>query len=85
MEEDPLKTEERNMRRLRFIINLTQAVLTQSNLTLQEALALTDNARKAVLNLFPGKDFVYDLIYTPRFRRIIEERFTIPGAMSSRN
>jgi len=85
VEEDPLKREEKNMRRLRFIVNITQAVLTQSDLTLQEALDLTENTRKAVLNLFPGKDFVYDLIYTPRFRRIIEERFTIPGSMSSRN
>lgn len=85
MDEDALKREEKNMRRLRFIVDLAQAVLMQSDMTLQEALAMAENTRKAVLNLFPGKDFVYDLVYAPRFRRIIEERFTIPGTWSSRN
>lgn len=85
MEEDALKREEKNMRRLRFIVDLTQAVLMQSDLTLQEALSLSENTRRAALNLFPGKDFVYDLVYAPRFRRIIEERFTIPGSQSGRN
>ncbi len=36
-------------------------------------------ARQAALNLFPGKEDVYELIYAPRFRRIIKERFLIPG------
>jgi len=85
MKEELIKEEEKNMRRLRLIVDLTQAVLMQSDLTLRDALDLMGNTRKAVLNLFPGKEFVYDLIYTPRFKRIIDERFTIPGSLSGRN
>jgi len=44
-----------------------------------------DQTKNAALVLFPGKESVYDLIYMPRFRRIIEERFTIPGSLSGRN
>jgi hypothetical protein len=82
---DDLQEEEKNMRRLRFVVDLAEAVLMQSDLTLQESLDLMENTKKAALALFPDKESVYDLIYTPRFRRIIEERFTIPGTYSGRN
>lgn len=85
MKEELIKEEEKNMRRLKFIVDITQAVLMQSDLTLQESLNLMENTKKAALSLFPDKEFVYDLIYTPRFRRIVEERFTIPGTLSGRN
>ena len=78
MDEELLK-EEKNMRRLRIIVNITEAVLIQSNLTLEESFALIENTKKTALNLFPDKEFVYDLIYTPRFLRIINERFAIPS------
>jgi hypothetical protein len=84
MRED-IRQEEKNIRRLRFMVNLTEAVLMQSDLTLQESLDLMEKTKKAALALFPEKEFVYDLIYTPRFRRIVEERFTIPGSLSGKN
>lgn len=83
--EELIKAEEKKIRRLRFVVDLTQAVLMQSDLTLQESLKLIENTKKVALNLFPDKEFVYDLVYTPRFRRIMEERFTIPGTFSGRN
>ena len=85
MKEEFLREEEKNMRRLRFIVDLAEAVLMQSNLSLHESLELMDQTKKAALVLFPDKESVYDLIYIPRFRRIIEERFTIPGSLSGRN
>lgn len=85
MREELIKEEERNMKQLRFIVDLAQASLVQSNLTIQESLALIENTKKAALSLFPDKEFVYDLVYTPRFRRIIDERFTISGTLSGRN
>jgi hypothetical protein len=84
-ERDDLQREEKNMRHLRMVVDLAQAVLTQSDLTLQESLDVMENTKKTALALFPDKEFVYDLVYTPRFRRIIEERFTIPGTYSGRN
>jgi hypothetical protein len=82
---DELKQEEKNMRRLRFIVDLTEAVLLQSNLSLKECLELMENTKKAALALFPDNEHVYDLVYAPRFRRILSERFTIPGSMSGHN
>ena len=85
MNEDLLKEEEKKIRRLRFLVDLAEAVLMQSEMSLRESLDLMENTKKAALCLFPGKDFVYDLVYTPRFRRIINERFTVPGSLSGRN
>ncbi len=84
MKEELLK-EEKNLRRLRFIVDLTEAVLMQSDLSLRESQELIAGTKRAALALFPDKEFVYDLIYTPRFSRIIAERFTVPGSMSGRN
>jgi hypothetical protein len=85
MQDDHFREEEKKMRRLRFIVDLAEAVLMQSPLTLRESLDLMDQTKKAALALFPDKESVYDLIYLPRFRRIIDERFTIPGSLSGRN
>jgi hypothetical protein len=84
MSEELIK-EEKNIRRLRFVVDLAEAVLMQSDLSLQESLELIENTKKAALSLFPDKEFVYDLVYTPRFRRILSTRFTIPGSLSGRN
>ena len=85
MQDEFIKEEEQKMRRLRFIVDLSEAVLMQSHLTLWESWDLMEQTKKAALALFPDKESVYDLIYLPRFRRIIDERFTIPGSLSGRN
>ena len=85
MGEERLKEEEKKMRRLRFVVDLTEAVLMQSAISLQEALELIENTKKAALTLFPDKEFVYDLVYAPRFRRILNDRFTISGTSSGKN
>lgn len=77
--QDALREEDKRIRRLRFIIDLAQAVLMQSDMTLKEAFDLLRETRRAALLLFPGKEQVYDLVYAPRFRRIIQERFVILG------
>lgn len=82
---DPLEEENRKIKRLRFIVDLAQAVLMQSELSLQEAIRVMDNTKRAALLLFPDKEDVYDLIYTPRFRRIIAERFKVSFTDSGYN
>ena len=80
---EALREEEKKLRLVRFIVDLNQAVLMQqTDLTLREAFDILSNTRKAVLNLFPGKEDVFELLYTPRFRRIIRERFVVPGGLS---
>lgn len=80
---EKLIEEERKIRRLRFIVDLAQAVLMQQHdLTLREAFDIMRDTKKAALNLFPDKESVYELIYTPKFRKIISERFVIRGGYS---
>ncbi|MCU0645729.1 MAG: hypothetical protein MUC94_15905 [bacterium] len=73
---DPQKLaeEQHNMRLLTTIVDLTAAILRQGNLTVPEAIELIQVTKKSVLQLFPDKEDVYDLIYRPRFERIIRER-----------
>jgi hypothetical protein len=83
---EALLEEDKRMRILRFVIDLNQAVLMQqADLTLREAFQIMRDTRQAALNLFPGKEDVYELIYEPRFRRIIRERFVIPGGLAKQH
>ena len=82
MTANDLQEEEKKMRRLRFVVDLAQGVLMQADLTLREAFEIMQDTKKAALALFPDKEHVYDLVYTPRFKRIISERFVIPGGLS---
>ena len=76
---ETLRDEELRMRRLRFVVDLTTAVLMQADLTLHEAFRAVEDARRVALALFPGSGAVFDLLYRSRFKRIIRERFVIPG------
>jgi hypothetical protein len=84
VKKEELFEEEKRMRRLRFIVDLTQAILMQSDLTMREAFDLLGNTKKAALLLFPDKEAVYELLYAPRFRRIVRERFVIPGGLAKK-
>lgn len=79
MKETMLEEEEKKMRRLRFVVDLSQAILMQADLTLREAFEIMRDTKKAAAALFPGKEQVFDLVYAPRFKRIISERFVIRG------
>lgn len=82
---DALLEEDRRMRILRFVVDLNQALLMQQmDLTLREAFQIMRDTKRAALNLFPDKEGAYELIYAPRFRRIIRERFLIPGGLEQR-
>ena len=82
---EALQEEERRLRMLRFVVDLNQAILMQqTDLTLRESFDILKKTRQAARNLFPGKDDVFELIYTPRFMRIIRERFLIVGGLSGK-
>jgi len=42
---------------------------------IEEASQLIASARQAALKMFPGKELAYDLIYRPRFQRLIHEKY----------
>lgn len=62
------------MRRLKTVVDLTAFILYQQRLSLAEATRLIEATRNYVLHLFPDKWGTFDLIYRPRFQRILEEK-----------
>jgi len=73
-----IEDENKRLRRLQLMMSMVMQVISeQSDLTLEEASELVASSRKAALNLFPGKELAYDLIYKPRLQRLLRERFRI--------
>jgi hypothetical protein len=70
--------EAKLLRRLQMMMNLVmQTVAQDGSLTIDEASQMIADARSAALSMFPGKDLAYDLIWRPRFQRLMRERFRI--------
>lgn len=74
---EELKDEERRLKQLRLSVGLTMSAISQTNLSLEEASQLVAATRRLALRLFPGKELAFDLIYQPRFRRLLAERFRL--------
>ena len=78
MSPDERAEEQKLIRRLQFMMNLVlQTIAQDGSLTIDEASQMLADARKAALAMFPGKDLAYDLIWRPRFQRLMRERFRI--------
>jgi hypothetical protein len=70
--------EQRLIRRMQMTMNLvTQTIAQDATLTIDDAAQMIADARTAALAMFPGKDLAYDLIWKPRFQRLMRERFRI--------
>jgi hypothetical protein len=70
--------EQKLIRRLQVMMNMVMQVIAQDrSLSVDEASQMIADARKAALAMFPGKDLAYDLIWKPRFQRLMRERFRI--------
>ena len=63
------------MLRLRLRADLTTYRLRFKPMSREQALALIERTRDEILELFPGKGDVFDLVLRPRFLRILNERF----------
>ncbi len=67
--------EARRVRRLQIVVDLVMSVLHQSEMSLEEATELVTATRCFALTLFPDKGETYDLIYKPRFQRLLSEKY----------
>ena len=68
--------ESRRIRRLRIVINLSLSLIAQGDLPYDEAQQMAA-ARRLAEELFPGKGHVYDLVYQPKFRQLINEVYRL--------
>lgn len=70
--------EQKLIRRMQVMMNMVMATIAQDpSLTVDEASQLIADSRKAALAMFPDKELAYDLIWRPRFQRLMRERFRI--------
>ena len=75
--ESEIREEARRVRRLQLVVGLTMNVIATSDLTVEEASTMVAATRRYALTLFPDKAATYDLIYAPRFQRLMSERFRL--------
>lgn len=75
---EEIAEEARKVRRLQMMMDLVLNVIRQNDaMPIEEASELVASARRAALHLFPGKELAYDLIYRPRFQRLMHEKYRI--------
>jgi len=79
MDDDDLKREiadeNKRVRRLRFIVDFALQYIRTQEITHDEAIAIVEGVQKHALRLFPGKEEAFDIIYAPRFKRALNEKF----------
>jgi hypothetical protein len=77
-EQQEQEDERRKLRRLQIMMNMVMSVISQDpELSVEEASELVANAKRAALTMFPDKELAYDLLYKPRFQRLMAERFRL--------
>jgi hypothetical protein len=72
---EELEDEDRQVRQLRIAVHLALSVIAQTNVSLAQAREIVSATRTMALRMFPGKELAFDLIYLPRFRRLMADRF----------
>ena len=74
---EEIDEESRRVRRLRIVVHLALNIIAQGEMPIEEAHELVAATRRVALQLFPGKGDVYDLIYRPKFQRLINEVYRL--------
>ncbi len=74
---DPIE-EGRLIRRMQMMMNLVMQTIAQDgSLTIDEAAQMIADSKRAALAMFPDKELAYEIIWRPRFQRLMRERFRI--------
>jgi len=68
---EQIDEESRRIRRLRILVRLTLETIAGGDLTAEEAAGMVAATRRVALEMFPGKELVFDLIYRPQFQRLM--------------
>ena len=70
--------ERKQLRRLQMMMTMCLQVIAQDgSLSVEAASQMIADSRAAALAMFPGKELAYDLIWKPRFQRLMVERFRL--------
>jgi hypothetical protein len=69
--QEEIDEESRRIRRLRILVRLTLEEIAAGDLSAEEAAGMIAATRRAALEMFPGKERAFDLIYKPQFQRMM--------------
>lgn len=69
--QEQIDDESRRIRRLRILVQLTVDTIAEGGLTAEEASGMIAATRRVALEMFPGKERAFDLIYRPQFQRVM--------------
>jgi len=75
--QEEILEENRKVRRLQIVVDLVLNLVAQSDIPVEEASELVARTRQFALNLFPDKELAYDIIYQPKFKRLMAEKYRI--------
>jgi hypothetical protein len=70
---EAIREENRRIRHLRNLVDQALEEIRARRITPAQAEQVVEDLRRQALELFPGKETVFDLIYRPRFKRAITE------------
>jgi len=70
---EDIREEARRVRRVQAIVQVATSLLAQGRPSRSEGEALVAFARRSILELFPGREETYDILYGRRFRRLLDE------------
>ncbi len=74
--DDPIVREEnRNVRRLRNMVDFSMEYIRTQQVTHDQALFAVEAVKKFALRLFPDKEEAFNIIYAPKFRRLLNAKF----------
>lgn len=74
---EEILAENRKLKRLRGMVTLATTLILHEDMPLAEAVRLIQGVRGQALELFPGKERTWDILYAPRFARILQERYGV--------
>ena len=73
-----IELERKKVRRLQWMMSMVRSTISQNDrMPVEEASELIASARKAALRMFPGKESTYDLLYRPRFQRLMQGKYNL--------
>ncbi len=74
---EELAEENKRTRRLQIVVSLVMNLINQRNMPYAEAVEMVASTRRIALQLFPGKETAFDIIYLPRLKRLLNEVYRI--------
>jgi hypothetical protein len=75
--QEEIDDESRRMRRLRILVYLALDTIASGSLSPEEAASMAAATRKLALDMFPGKERAFDLLYRPKFQRVMHEVYRL--------